>query len=109
MTERETIYISIHTAGQKTGLSRRVVQECIERRLVREPLSADDLAELRRIRRLRELGVNLQGIEIILHMRRRIQTLQADLDHWERTWGWRGWSEPKDLWQRLLPWEPDNK
>jgi DNA-binding transcriptional MerR regulator len=109
MTERrDTIYISIRTAGQQTGLSRQTVQKCVERRLVREPLSADDLAELRRIRRLRELGVNLQGIEIILHMRRRIQALQVDLDRWERLWGRRGWSELQGPWQRLLPWEPDD-
>lgn len=110
MTERrETIYISIRAAGQRTGLPRRTVQECIERRLVREPLSADDLAELRRIRRLRELGVDLQGIEIILHMRRRIQALQAELDRWERLWGRRGWSEPQGPWPRLLPWQPEDE
>ena len=102
---RGTIYISIRTAGRQTGLSHQTVRECVERRLVREPLSAADLAELRRIRRLQELGVNLQGIEIILHMRRRIQALQADLDRWGRTWARRGWSEPKDPWQRLLPLE----
>jgi hypothetical protein len=106
MTERrETIYISVRTAGRQTGLAQRVVQECVERRLVREPLTDADLAELRRIRRLQELGVNIQGVEIILHMRRRIQKLQAELDRWERLWGRRGWSEPKDPWQRLLPWE----
>jgi len=110
MTERrETIYISIRTAGRQTGLPRQTVQECVERRLVREPLSAADLAELRRIRRLQELGVNLQGIEIILHMRRRIQALQADLDRRERMWERRGWSEPQDPWQRLLPWKPGDE
>lgn len=106
---RKTIYISVSRAVRQTGLSHQVVQECVERRLVKEPLTDGDLAELRRIRRLQELGVNLQGIEIISHMRRRIRALQAELDRWERTWGWPGWTEPADRWQKLLSWEPDEE
>ena len=102
-------YISISVAVRQTGLAHTVVQECVERRLVREPLTESDLAQLRRIRRLQELGVNLQGVEIIQHMRRRIQALQADLDRWERLWGRPGWSESRDPWQRLLPWEPGDE
>ena len=78
--DEKSTYVSITTATRRTGLTQTVIQECVTRRLVVEPLTDDDLADLRRIRRLRELGVNLQGIEIILHMRRRIQTLQAELE-----------------------------
>lgn len=111
MTEqrRETIYISVNRAVRQTGLPHRVVQECVERRLVREPLTDADLAELRRIRRLQKLGVNLQGIEIISHMRRRIRDLQAELERWERTRGRPGWMEPADRWQKLLSWKPDEE
>ena len=35
--------------------------------------------ELRRIRRLTDLGVNLAGAEIILRMRRRIEELQIEI------------------------------
>ena len=41
---------------------------------------AADLALLRRVRRLyRDLGVNLEGIEIILRQNARIETLQREL------------------------------
>lgn len=106
---RETIYISVSTAGKRAGLPPQVVAECVERNLIREPLTDADLLELRRIRRLQELGVNLQGIEIILRMRRRIQTLQVELTHWERTRGSRTGVESYEIWQRLLPWKPDGE
>jgi hypothetical protein len=76
--ERKT-YISVSMAIQQTGLSGEQVQRIVARQLVAEPLDETDLVELRRIRRLRELGVNMSGIEIILRMRRRIQTLRAEL------------------------------
>lgn len=111
MTRRrqETIYISINTAVRRTGLSPQVLEECVERSLVHEPLTDADLLDLRRIRRLQELGVNLQGIEIILRMRRRIQVLQAELARWERTWGNSTGIESQEIWQRLLPWKADNE
>ncbi|MCL7452972.1 MAG: hypothetical protein M8467_07960 [Anaerolineae bacterium] len=100
--DRQTMYISIQVAVQRTGLSERVVQECVVRELVREPLTDADLAQLRRIRRLQELGVNLQGIEVILQMRRRILALQAEMDRLQTMWvpGGGYWEE---RWQRLLP------
>jgi hypothetical protein len=77
--KEEVITITTRTAVRQTGLGRQVIQECVERRLVRQPLSDADLVELRRIRRLQELGVNMPGIEVILHLRRRLQVLQAEL------------------------------
>ncbi len=104
---QETIYISLRTAVRQTGLSPRAVEDCVERRLVREPLSDADLLELRRIRRLRELGVNMAGIEIILRMRRHIQFLQAELARQEQMWGGSTGVKAQGLWQRLLPWDED--
>jgi hypothetical protein len=104
---QETVYISLRTAVRQTGLSPQAVEDCVERRLVREPLSDADLLELRRIRRLRELGVNMAGIEIILRMRRRIQFLQAELARQEQMWGGSTGIEAQGLWQRLLPWDED--
>lgn len=110
---QKTITISVRTAIRQTGLSDRHVRECIQRSLVREPLTDSDLVELRRIRRLQELGVNMPGIEVILHMRQRIRSLQADLERLERRWEMSGWPTIDDWesgpggepWQRLLPWD----
>lgn len=110
---QEAITITIRTAGQQTGRSSRVVRECVQRRLVSEPLADADLVELRRIRRLQELGVNMPGVEVILHMRRRIRLLQAELERLERQRDRYGWLALEDLertpsaepWQRLLPWD----
>jgi hypothetical protein len=105
---REQItYINITTVVQRTGLERQMVQECVARRLVAEPMTDADLAELRRIRRLQELGVNIQGIEIILHMRQRILALQAERDRWQRTWAEADEAKPAEVWRRLLTWDLD--
>ena len=105
--QQKAIYISLNIAVQQTGLSLQIVQECVARNLVVEPLSEVDVAQLRRIRRLQELGVNMQGIEVILHMRRRIEAMQAELDRWERQWGRSVWFESPRPTQYLLPWDPD--
>ncbi len=102
---RDQIIISISSAVRRTGVSRKVVQECIARRLVQQPLTERELQELRRIRRLRDLGVNLQGIEIILQMRQRILDLQAELRHRESLFDAMG--EPDRIWHRRLPWYTD--
>lgn len=112
MTRRHenTRYISVRVAVRRSGLTEEVVHECVRREMVVEPLTEADLAELRRIRRLRELGVNLPGIEIILHMRRRIQALQADVEPWSgrQTGASRvEWIELEERWQRLLPSKSD--
>jgi DNA-binding transcriptional MerR regulator len=100
---RETIYITIQTAGRRTGLSPHVVRECTARKLVIEPLTEADLVELRRIRRLQELGVNPQGIEISLHMRQRIQALQMELARLQRLSGSCGWSDQGLQWPIVPP------
>jgi DNA-binding transcriptional MerR regulator len=81
----------------------------MERSLIREPLTDVDLRELRRIRRLQELGVNMQGIEIILRMRRRIRWLQTELARRERARDGSTAIEVQEIWQRLLPWDPDSE
>lgn len=51
-----------------------------------EGYSEHELAELRRVRRLREeLELDHPAIEIILRMSRRIQSLQAEIRRLERT------------------------
>jgi len=80
MSEREQIScITISVAARQIGLSPRTVRRYVQLGLVNDVLTGDALAELRRIRRLTGLGVNLAGVEIILRMRRQIKALQAEM------------------------------
>jgi hypothetical protein len=78
-TSRPCDPISIRVAARRAAVDVQVVQYCIEADLMEEGLTEADLCELRRVRRLMSLGVNLHGVEIILRMRRRIQELEAEL------------------------------
>jgi len=80
----EQIETTIAIAAQESGLSVRVVQHCIREGLVGMDLGEAELERLRRIRRLRALGVNLHGVAIILRMRRQIESLQAQLAYIEQ-------------------------
>ena len=71
--------ITITVAARRTGVSPSTVRRYILRGLADDTLTEADLAELRRIRRLTDLGVNLAGVEIILRMRRQIEVLQAEV------------------------------
>jgi hypothetical protein len=106
---RQGTHIGISTVVWLTGLSRYELYQCIARGLVAQPLTDEDLRELRRIRRLQELGVNLAGIEIILQMRRRIQDLQAELDRRDPAWTRSSRVVRHDPWQRLLPRKPNRE
>ena len=74
MTPQQT---SIDIAARRTGLEPDVIRRFVRVGLVSRSMTENDLAELRRIRRLTELKVNLAGAEIIVRMRRRIIQLQA--------------------------------
>jgi hypothetical protein len=79
-TSRTATPISIRSAAQRAAVDVQVVEYCIEVGLMKDGLAEADLCELRRVRRLMSLGVNLHGAEIILRMRRRIQELEAELN-----------------------------
>jgi MerR family transcriptional regulator, heat shock protein HspR len=50
--------------------------------------SEEEVTQLRRIRRLqRDLGVNLEGVEVIVRLLKRIEALQIELEH-ERNKGY---------------------
>lgn len=80
---REETHITIKIAAQRTGLHPRIVRRCIRWGLVSQVLTEAELVELRRIRRLSSLGINLAGIDVILRMRQRIQALQAEIERLE--------------------------
>ncbi|MBN1483263.1 MAG: MerR family transcriptional regulator [Chloroflexia bacterium] len=71
--------LTVEIVARRVGVSRTTVRRYIRRGLLREELTEAELPRLRRICRLRDLGVNLAGVEIILHMRRQILELQAEL------------------------------
>jgi hypothetical protein len=94
MTQRQQ-ETSIDIAARQTGLETRTVRPCVQVGLVSRSLTEDDLAELRRVRRLTELKVNLAGVEIIVRMRRRIVELQTALEQARRQRERRQQSDPK--------------
>jgi DNA-binding transcriptional MerR regulator len=80
----QTTAMSISRAAQQAGVEVYVVRHCVKVGLVEERLTEQDLAELRRVRRLMTLGINLPGAEVVLRMRRRIRELQAEVIRLER-------------------------
>jgi MerR family transcriptional regulator/heat shock protein HspR len=81
--QRRDEVITIRVAARRTQLAPRTVRRYTRRGLVDDLLTEGDLAELRRIRQLTGLGVNLAGVEVILHMRRKMQELQAEIRRWD--------------------------
>jgi len=84
MEKRERTTITVNKAARQAGVEVRVVRYCIEVGVTKEELTEDDVAELRRVRRLTSLGINLPGVEVILRMRRRIKALEAEVARLER-------------------------
>jgi DNA-binding transcriptional MerR regulator len=80
MTTLKQELSEITAMARRLGLSPETVNYCLEVELVQRPLSESDLAELRRVRRLQELEVNLPGVEIILRMRQQIQAMQRQME-----------------------------
>jgi DNA-binding transcriptional MerR regulator len=78
MTQRQE-RISIESAAHRTGLAPDAIRHCVQIGMVSDSFDDEDLTELRRVRRLLELEVNLAGVEIIVRMRRRIIELQTEL------------------------------
>ncbi len=78
---------TLERASQVCGLDGRMIERIVLRGLI-EPVYEDDrpmfsevhLAELRRIRRMCQMGVNLAGVEVILQMRTRILELEAEVE-----------------------------
>ena len=84
MAGRElSTYIDITVASRLANVSPRTVRRFVRFGLVGSVSTQDELVTLRRIRRLRDLGVNLAGIDIILRMRRHIEQLQAEVERLE--------------------------
>ena len=78
MSQRQQ-HTSIDSAARRTGLEPHTIRRCVRVGPISGSLTEDDLAELRRVRRLTGSEVNLAGVEIIVRMRRRIVELEAEL------------------------------
>jgi MerR family transcriptional regulator/heat shock protein HspR len=72
-------YIDVTVACRLADVSPSTIRRYIELGLVNGVLTVDDLVTLRRVRRLRSLGVNLAGVEIILRMRQQIEDLRSEV------------------------------
>lgn len=72
--------ITVASAARRSRLTVTTVRRYVHRGLVEEPIDDVDLVTLRRVRRLTSLGINLAGVEVVLHMRRQIEALQAEID-----------------------------
>lgn len=75
----DTYYTCISVVARQAGLSSQTVRRYVRRGLVEGAFSEVELAQLRRIRRLTGLGINLAGVEVILRMRQHIEGLQAEV------------------------------
>jgi hypothetical protein len=83
VTPRDEAFEVLVRIARQAGMDNRLLTECIERRLL--PTEGEEWEEEAylvacRIRRLTSLGVNIQGMEVVLHMRRRQLSLQRELD-----------------------------
>jgi len=79
--ERDEFQVVMRIA-HRAGLGSRLLVQCVERRLLpsRGPdWDREAYAVACRVRRLTSLGVNMQGVEMVLHMRRRILEMQREL------------------------------
>ncbi len=86
MKERQELAQPLITeviAAERAGVSKTVVYRFIEMDVIRYPLTDADVCDLQRVRRLRELGVNITGTEIIIRMRRQIEQLQREMEQLE--------------------------
>lgn len=72
--------VTIASAARRSRLTITTVRRYVHRGLVEEPITEADLVTLRRVRRLTGLGINLAGVEVVLHMRRQIEALRSELD-----------------------------
>jgi DNA-binding transcriptional MerR regulator len=80
MTNGSKFPVEVTAFARRLGLSPDAVYYCLEVELVSQTLADSDLAELRRVRRLLDLEVNLAGVEIILRMRQQMRAMQAQLE-----------------------------
>ncbi len=81
------VIYTLERASQVCGLDGRTIERIILRGLIvpgyedEQPVFTEEhIAELRRIRRMHQLGVNLAGVEVILQMRQRIVELEAEVE-----------------------------
>ena len=80
MTNGNQFPVEVTAIARRLGLSPDAVHYYLEVELVSQSLADADLAELRRVRRLLDLEVNLAGVEIILRMRQQIRAMQTQLE-----------------------------
>ncbi|MEP7287783.1 MAG: hypothetical protein ABI947_18670 [Chloroflexota bacterium] len=75
--------------AEQSGVTPEILTEWLhEQVVIVQEWDEESLETVRRIRRLTSLGVNLEGVEIVLHMRQellvhqsRVKDLEAEIQH----------------------------
>ncbi len=82
MTHQADEWQSLMRAARTARVETTLLVECLQRRVISlTDAGWDDEAieEARRVRRLMGLGVNIQGVEVIFHMRRSLSQMQQEM------------------------------
>jgi len=86
-----TVYYSEQEAAEYSRLEITVIRHLYAAQVIRgvevveegRRYSEEDVALLRRVRRLRDdLDINLEGIEVILRLSARLEALEQELEHY---------------------------
>ncbi len=91
-SSRHTAYYSEQETAEYSRLEVQVIRELHDAGVIEgisvegeEPrYSEEEVAVLRRARRLEELGINLEGVEVILRLYARLDALQRELEQYRR-------------------------
>jgi len=91
-SSHHTAYYSEQETAEYSRLEVQVIRELHDAGVIEgisvegeEPrYSEEEVAVLRRARRLEELGINLEGVEVILRLYARLDALQRELEQFRR-------------------------
>ena len=91
-SSHHTTYYSEQESAEYSHLEVQVIRQLHDAGVIEgitvageEPrYSEEEVAVLRRARRLEELGINLEGVEVILRLYARLDALQRELEQFRR-------------------------
>jgi MerR family transcriptional regulator/heat shock protein HspR len=92
-SSQQTAYYSEQETAEYSRLEVQVIRQLHDAGVIEgitvageEPrYSEEEIAVLRRARRLHdELGINLEGVEVILRLQARLEALQRELEHYRK-------------------------
>lgn len=87
MTTDRAVWEALLRLAREADMDTELLIKCVDRQLIVLSSEAGDqelVEAVRRVRRLNDLGINLQGVEVILHMRRRILQLVLEVEEMQQ-------------------------